>query len=187
MGYYTENQLKRMDFKSLGQNVKISDKASIYDCEAIAIADNSRIDDFCVLSGKLVIGRNVHITPQCLVAGGREGIVLSDFCCLSYGVSVFTQSDDYSGTTLTNSTIPSRYKNEYKARVFIGRHCIVGARSIIMPGVSLADGTSVGAMSLVTKSTEEWALYFGVPAKKIRNRKKDLLKLEAEYRRATHS
>ncbi|MCT7486371.1 hypothetical protein N5T98_04935 [Aliarcobacter cryaerophilus] len=44
-----------------------------------------------------------------------------------------------------------------------------------MPGVTLKEGTSVGAMSLVRKSTEEWSIYLGNPAKKIINRKKEYL------------
>ncbi|MBK2297214.1 acyltransferase, partial [Francisella philomiragia] len=68
MAYYTEEQLGKLGFKYVGKNVKISDKASIYNHDQIEIGDNSRIDDFCVISGKLQIGRNVHITPQCLIA-----------------------------------------------------------------------------------------------------------------------
>ena len=47
-----------------------------------------------------------------------------------------------------------------------------------MPGVILENGTSVGAASLVLKSTEPWSIYVGSPAKKIKERQKDLLKLE---------
>jgi len=181
MGYYTQEQLKKLGFKYIGKNVKISNKASIYNCEQIEIGDNSRIDDFCVLSGKIKIGRNVHIAPFCLVAGGEKGIIFEDFSGLAYHVQVFTQSDDYSGRTLTNPTIPDEYKNETKKEIIIGKHSIVGAGSIIMPGVILAEGTSVGAMSLVRKNTEEWSIYLGNPAKKIANRKKDLLELEKKY------
>lgn len=181
MAYYSNKQLKQMGFKSLGENVKISDKASIYNCEEIEIGDNSRIDDFCVLSGKIKIGRNVHLAPFCLVAGGEKGILLEDFSGLAYQVQVFTQSDDYSGKTLTNPTVPEKYKNELKKEVVIGKHSIVGAASLIMPGVVLEEGTSIGAMSLVRKSTEPWSIYLGNPAKKIKRRKKDLLELEKEY------
>jgi len=181
MAYYTSEQLLEKGFKSIGKNVKISDKASIYNCEQIEIGDNSRIDDFCVISGKIKIRKNVHIAPFCLVAGGEQGIILEDFSGLAYQVQVFTQSDDYSGSTLTNPTIPEKYKKEFKKEVIIGRHSIVGAGSIIMPGVILADGTSIGAMSLVRKNTEPWSIYLGNPAKKIKNRKKDLLELEKEY------
>ena len=181
MAYYTENELKKLGFKYIGKNVKISEKASIYDCEKIEIDDNSRIDDFCVISGKIKIGKFVHITPQCLVAGGEKGIIFEDFTTLAYGVKVFTQSDDYSGETLTNSLIPKKYKNEFKKEVIIKKHSIVGAGSIIMPGVILAEGTSVGAMSLVLNSTESWSIYVGIPAKKLKNRKKDMLKLEKQF------
>ena len=70
MAYLSQQELKSMNFKSIGKNVKISNKASIYNNNKIEIGDNSRIDDFCVVSGKTKIGRNVHIAPHCLVAGG---------------------------------------------------------------------------------------------------------------------
>ena len=50
-----------------------------------------------------------------------------------------------------------------------------------MPGVRVAEGTAVGAMSMVTKSTEPWSVYFGVPAKRLKARKKELLSLEKAY------
>jgi len=170
-----------MGFKSIGSNVKISDKASIYNCDQIEIGDNSRIDDFCVISGKVRVGRNVHIAPFCLVAGGDQGIVFEDFSGLAYQVQVFTQSDDYSGETLTNPTVPEMYKKEFKKSVFIGKHSIVGAGSMVMPGVVLAEGTSIGAMSLIKKNTQSWSIYVGNPARKIKERSRNLLKLEEEY------
>lgn len=181
MAYYTKEQLIKMGFKLLGKNIKISDKASIYNCNQIEIGDNSRIDDFCVISGRVSIGRNVHITPMCLVAGGEKGIVFKDFTTIAYGVQVFTQSDDYSGNTMTNSTIPKKYKNEFMKEVVLSKYSIVGAGSIIMPGVTLAEGTSVGAMSLVLKSTDPWGIYVGNPAKRLKDRYKKLLKLEKQY------
>ncbi|PLY10511.1 MAG: O-acetyltransferase [Arcobacter sp.] len=181
MAYYTQDQLKQLGFKYIGENVKISDKASIYNHNQIEIGDNSRIDDFCIISGKIRIGRNVHITPMCLVAGSEKGIVFEDFTTIAYGVQVFTQSDDYSGKTLTNSTVPKEYKNEYKKEVILKKYTIVGAGSIIMPGVILEEGTSVGAMSLVLKSTEPWGIYIGNPAKRLKDRKTDLQELEKQY------
>ncbi len=181
MAYYTNEQLQKLGFKYIGKNVKISDKASFYNCDQIEIGDNSRIDDFCVISGKVTIGRNVHIAPFCLVAGGELGVTFEYFSGLAYQVQVFTQSDDYSGRTLTNPTIPDEYKKEMKKEVILGKHSIVGAGSIIIPGVILAEGTSVGALSLVRKKTEEWSVYLGNPSKKIMNRKKDLLELEKKY------
>ena len=181
MAYYKDEELNQLGFKYIGKNVKISDKASIYNHEQIEIGDNSRIDDFCVISGKIRIGRNVHITPTCLIAGGIKGIIFEDFTTLAYGVKVFTQSDDYSGETMMNSTVPKEYKNEFMKEVIIKKQSIVGAGSIIMPGVILEEGTTIGAMSLVLKSTQPWGIYFGVPVKRLKDRKKDLLDLEKKY------
>jgi galactoside O-acetyltransferase len=181
MPFYSDEQLASMGFKSLGKNVRVSDKASIYNQDQIEIGDYSRIDDFCMISGKVSIGRNVHIAGFCNIAGGSEGITFEDFSGLAYGCHIFSQSDDYSGKTLTNPTVPAIYKSEVKRAVRIGRHCIVGTSSLVFPGVVLAEGCSVGAMSMVTKSTEAWSVYFGIPAKRLKDRRRDLLDLEKKY------
>jgi len=181
MAFLSDQQLETMNFKSLGSDVRISDKASIYNPEQIEIGNFSRIDDFCVISGKVKIGRNVHIAVFCNVAGGEKGITFEDFVGLAYGCHVFTQSDDYSGRTLTNPTVPDQFKQEKKEAIRLGRHSIVGTNSLVFPGVVLGEGTSIGAQSMVTKSTEEWSIYRGSPAKRMKARKRDLLDIEEEY------
>ena len=181
MPYLTDKQLIKLGFKFLGGNVKISDKASIYDANLISIGNKSRIDDFCVISGKVDIGEYVHITPMCLVAGGRGGIKLSDFCTLAYGVKIFAQSDDYSGRTMVSSLIDSEYKSELVSPVRIDKHVIIGTNSVVFPGVHIAEGCSLGAMTLLNKSTTPWGIYVGSPASRIKDRKKDLLDLELRF------
>ncbi|KKO46985.1 hypothetical protein WG68_03380 [Arsukibacterium ikkense] len=181
MAYLTSEQLSASGFKSVGANVKISDKAAIYNPEQISIGNNSRIDDFCIVSGSVTIGDYCHITPMCLLAGGTPGITLEDFCTLAYSVKVFAQSDDYSGQSMVNSLIPKKFKNEFLAPVTLSRQTIIGAGAIILPGVAVAEGCSVGAMSLVTQSTQPWGIYVGIPAKRLKDRKRDLLKLEQQF------
>lgn len=181
MAYIDQAQLQAMGFKRLGKGVQISDKASLYNVDQMEIGDYSRIDDFCILSGRISIGRYCHVTPMCLVAGGTPGIWMADFSTLAYGVKVFSQSDDYSGETMTNSLIPRKYKRELFAAVHLQRQTIVGAGAIIMPGVTLAEGCSVGAMSLVVRSTEPWGIYMGVPAVRRKERSRALLQLETQF------
>lgn len=181
MAYLTEKELLDLNFKYLGDNVKISDKASIYNTDQIEIGDNSRVDDFCVISGKIKIGKFVHLAPFCLLAGGDEGIEMCDFSGLAYQVQVFSQSDDYSGRTLTNPTVSQKYKKETKKAIVIGRHVIIGAGSMVFPGANIAEGCSVGAMTLVNKSTEPWGVYVGNPARRVKERKQDLLELEKKF------
>ena len=181
MAFLSAEQLLELGFKSLGKEVLISDKASIYNAEQMEIGDHSRIDDFCVVSGRVQIGRNVHIAVFCNVAGGDAGITFDDFAGLAYGCHVFSQSDDYSGQTMTNPTVPAEYKNVNKSPVRIGRHCILGTCAVVFPGVEVAAGTAVGALSVVTKTTEPWSIYAGNPARRVKKRKKNLLELERTY------
>lgn len=181
MSYLTQTQLEDFGFAALGRNVLISDKACIYNAEKMMIADNCRIDDFCVVSGKVDMGRNVHFAPFCLIAGGVHGIVFGDFSGLAYHAQVFTQSDDYSGKTMTNPTVPALYKVETKKDVRIGRHVIVGAAAVVGPGVIIGDGAAIGAQSLVLNSIAPWSIYAGNPARKIKDRDRGLLSHEAAY------
>ena len=180
MSYLTTEELTNSKFKFLGQNVKISDKASIYNCDQMSIGDNVRIDDFCVLSGKLKLGRNVHLAPFVLLAGGSMGIEMGDFSGCAYHVQIFSQSDDYSGKSMTNPTVPSEYKKEIKKAIAIGKHVIVGTNSIVFPGANIAEGCSIGAFTLVTKQTLPWGIYVGNPARRVKERSKELLDFESQ-------
>jgi galactoside O-acetyltransferase len=181
MPYLPQGQIEAMRFRSLGRNVKISDRAAIHNPEMISIGDNCRIDDFCVVSGEISMGRNVLFAVHCNIAAGTAGIDFADFSTLAYGVHAFSQSDDYSGVTMANPTVPARYKAEIKKRITVGRHCIVGARSVVFPGVELAEGCAIGAMSLVNRSTDPWSIYRGIPARKTGVRSRQLLELEQQY------
>ncbi len=179
--YLDDDELRSLGFKSLGRNVKIARTARLYMPEYIAVGDHSIIDDFCIISGSIDIGANVHIAHGCRVIGGREGIVLADFSGLAFGVTIFAQSDDYSGLALTNPTVPMKFRNITRARVELGRHAIIGAGTVVFPGVQIAEGSSVGSCSMVTKSTEPWSVYFGIPARKLKERKRNMLELERQY------
>ncbi len=179
--YFSEEELQSMGFRELGREVRISRTALLYEPKYMSIGDYSMIDDFCIISGNINIGRNVHIAHGCRVVAGIEGVEMADFSGLAFGVTVFAQSDDYSGITLTNPTIPMKFKKIQRARVVFGRHVIVGTNSVVLPGVELAEGTSIGACSMVTRSTQPWSVYFGVPAKRLKARSQDMLMLEAEY------
>lgn len=179
--FYSFDELKKMGFKSFGDNVLISRKTSFYGLDNIEIGSNVRIDDFCILSGKIKIGNFVHIAAYTSLCGASKGIVLEDFVNVSRKVEIFAINDDYSGTSMTNPMIPDNYKNIVEAEVILRKHVVVGTGSVILPGVVLDEGSVVGALSLVKKSTSSWSINAGVPAKKIKDRKKDLLDVEKGF------
>lgn len=176
-----ENEVKSIGFKSIGKNVRISADSRFYNPAKISIGDNSRIDDYCVISDNVIIGNNVHITVNCSIAAPLATVTVSDFVGIAAGSRIFSSSDDYSGYALTNATVPKKFTNVKHAAVLIGKHVIIGAGSTVFPGVEIMEGCAIGAMTLVNKSTEPWGVYAGIPAKKLKDRSKELLKLEELY------
>ena len=177
--YYTENDLKDAGFRKIGKDIKIHSRSSIYGTENISLGDHVRVDDFTIIiaSGAVEIGSHVHIANHVYI-GGTYGVVLEDCCGVAHGSKIFTASNDYGGEWLTGPTVPSELTSGPKGQVTVGRHAIIGAGSIIFPGCNVGEGSSVGAMSLVNRTLEPWGLYYGIPARKVRDRKKDLLAME---------
>lgn len=178
--FYTYEELKELHFAKLGKNVLISRKTSLYGMERMEIGDNVRIDDFALLSGRIVIGNHVHIAAYAGLFAGDAGIILDDFSGISSRCVIYAQSDDYLGYALTNPTIPDKYRKIQSGQVIVGRHVVVGTGSTILPGVTLGEGASVGAMTLVNKDAESFSIYIGIPMRKRADRDRKLLELEAE-------
>lgn len=176
--FYTEKELKEIGFKSYGKNLLLSKKTSIYGAEKIEIGDNVRIDDFCILSGNIKMGNHVHIAAYVALYAGASGIEIDDFVGVSARTAIYAESDDYSGEYLTNPTIPNKFKNIIAERVLLKKHTLIGTGCTVLPGVSVGEGTSVGAMSLITKSLEPWSIYVGIPCKRVKDRSRNLLELE---------
>lgn len=179
--FYSKNELLRLGIAKIGNNVLISRKSSIYSPTKIFIGHNVRVDDFCVLSGSICIGNYVHIAAYSSLYGGNAGIIIGDYSNISSRVAIYALSDDYSGNSMTNPTIPEKYKLVTQKKVVIDNNVIIGTGSTVLPGVVLSQGTAVGAMSLVKESTEPWGIYCGIPAIRKKQRSKHLLELIKDF------
>lgn len=142
--YFGVDELKSLGFASVGDEPRISRKCSLYAISG-SIGSNVRIDDFCIFKGHVEIGSYVHVAAFCSVSGAYAKVELKDFCTLSNRVSIFSGSDDYAADTLNNSQVPEEFTTVRKGPVSIGQAVLVGAHSVILPGVTIGDGGSVGA------------------------------------------
>ncbi|MDQ3634977.1 MAG: acyltransferase [Acidobacteriota bacterium] len=179
-GFFSEKELSELGIK-FGKNVLISRKTSIY-CSDLEIGDNVRIDDFCILTGKIKIGSHVHICSFSQLSGG-SGIVMEDFTGTGSRSLLYSQSDDFSGLYLVGPLFDSKLTNVTKGTIYLKNHASVGPGSIVLPGVTISEGTVISLLSLIKKDTLPWKIYFGVPAKPIRNRKQNVLELEQTFLR----
>ena len=180
--FYSEAELAQLGLRACGRRVKISRLASIHQPASLSVGDDSRIDDFCLLTGEIEIGRHVHVGAYTALYGAR-GIVLEAFSSLSARVTLYTESDDYAfGLGLTNPTVPQGFRHTLDhGPIRLERHAMVGCGTVILPATNISAGTTVGALSLVRGDTEPWFIYAGVPATRRAPRKKSII-LELEAR-----
>jgi galactoside O-acetyltransferase len=181
----TREEIESIGFAYVGKDVRITRFALFFNPQRIHIGDRSRIDEFAIVSAGeegVFLGRNVHVSAHTVINGSGGRVVMDDFSGIAPNVCLWTASDDYTGGSLTNGTIPFQYKNNTVGPVTLGRHVIVGTGSIILPNVHLHDGASVGALSLVMRDVAAGDVVFGSPARRVRTRSLETLKQsESQY------
>lgn len=168
----TENIFfERADLKRCGKNVIIGKTVRIRYPELVSIGDNVIIDDFTYISTTLEIGDYVHIAAGCKIIGGpKSRVAMCEFSTLAPNVVLSAGSDDYR-SGIAGPFVPINLKgNALIGNIKIGKHCIVGANTTILPNVTFYDGASVGAQSLVKDSLASWTLNAGIPTRCIGNR-----------------
>lgn len=172
------------ELKGCGVNVIIGRTVRIRYPELVEIGDDVIIDDFTYISTALTITNRVHIASGCKLIGGREASVrIDEFSTLAPNVVLAAGSDDYLAG-IASPLVPIVYKGAVEiGTITLGRHCIVGANSTVLPNVTLHDGAAVGAQSLVKHDLEAWSLNAGVPARKVKSRDREaVLGLEIQFR-----
>ena len=181
--FYLPHELKKIGLGGFGHDVIIKKTVQLYNPSKIFFGNNVIVDDFCLITAEkdVVIKNNVHINAYSSIFG-KYGIEMEDFSGLSCRVSLYSESDDYTGNSLTNPTIPMKFKPKYNTgKIHLNKHVIIGSGSTVLPGITVGEGSAVGAHSLVTKDLSSWSMYFGAPVKKIRNRSKKILELEQDF------
>ncbi len=178
MAYHSREELNKMGFASLGKDVYISDKASIYNASKISIGSYVRIDDFCLLSAGdegIEIGSYVHISCYaCLI--GQSKITVKDFVAISIKATILSSTSDFSGDTLPklqgylDDTIDEDLFSVISKPVTLETHTGIGAHTIVFPGVTVGKGSAIGAQSSVYEDVNEWGIYFGNPVRFIKKR-----------------
>lgn len=180
IGYFSEEELQKMGFKSIGRDIKISKTSTLYNCHNISIGNNVRIDNFSTIAfgneATLTIGNYVHLSAYNFL-NGSEDLIIEDYVTTAPYVRIFTSSDDYSGAFMTGGVLPKEMIGTVSKKVILKKHVIIGVGSTILPGISLGMGTSVGGHSMVKHSSDDFDIIAGVPAVKIGERKRDFIKL----------
>ena len=180
--FLSRDVLETLGFARLGEDVLIHSTVVIVDCHKLSLGSRIRIDPFVVISnrGGVEFGNNIHIGGHSVLAG-HGAIRFDDFVNISHYVGIYTSNEDLSGRTLSHPTVPGSFSGARSASISFGRHSAVGSGSMVLPGARFAEGSILGAMSRTGRPLDPWTIYAGIPARRMRERQRDILEREQEY------
>ena len=188
IGAFSREELEAMGFKSLGQHLRISRTATIYNPHLISIGSNVRIDNFCLIapSGQahFKLGDYVHLCAYTMM-NGLADIEFEACTGTSPYARLLSSMDDWSGDHLMGATLPKHLIQTTSAPIVLKPAAYLGTGATVLPGVTMHEGAILGAYSMATHHLERLGVYGGVPAKYLKKRSGkclDLIKeLEVQY------
>lgn len=110
------------------------------------------------------IGKGSIIGNDCIL-DGRNGILIGENVNLSSGVWIWSEQHDINDASFSCGV---------QKKVIIEDRVWLSARTMVLPGRKVAEGSVVAAGAIVTKDTEPYSISAGIPAKKIRDRNNNL-------------
>ena len=162
-------------FKREGIDLYIDETSRIKHPYLVELGNHVAIDMGVYLSTSATIGDYVHIAPYaCIIGGGDSKLVMEHFSGISAGCKIICGGDDFT-KGMMNPQVPIQYRSPKITTITFERFSCVGVNSVVMPGVTLREGSVVGSNSTLTGDTEPWTIYVGSPAKPVKVRDKNLI------------
>jgi len=143
------------------------------DVKSTHIGENTNIWQFCVVFKDAKIGDNCNVCAHVLI---ENDVIIGDNCTVKSGVQLWdgiTLEDDVfvgPNVTFTNDLYPRSKNQEWKLeKTLIKKGASIGANATILAGITVGENAMIGAGSVVTKDIPDNTLWYGNPAKFIRN------------------
>ena len=130
----------------------------------VAIPKTTHVSSGTVIaSDKVRFGERALVNSGCFLDGAAD-LLIEDDVVIGMQVTIITGThqieSNYKRVDLGKGTVPKSVR--------IGRGSWLGARSTILPGVSIGEGCVVAAGAVVNKDLAPHGLYAGVPAKLVK-------------------
>jgi acetyltransferase-like isoleucine patch superfamily enzyme len=167
--------MEHFDYKLLqgfGEDVFISKNVDIKRPNSVTVGSHVAIDTGFYLTTNAVIGNFVHIAPYVSCIGGANAYLqIGDYCGIAAGARLIVIGDEHLGAGLTGPTIPAPFRDKLIGGVMkMERFVNVGTNAVVMPGLTLREGSVLGAGAVLTRDTEPWTIYVGIPARAMKKR-----------------
>ena len=168
---------------SVGSDVYIHKIVEIRHPGSISIGSHVAIDFGFVITTGASIGDYIHIGPHVSVIGGAQAFLeLESLSSVAAGVRFICFGDEHLGRGIVGALIPKKYQDHrIGGRIRVEKFAALGTNAVVFPGLTVREGSVVGANSLLREDTEPWTIYAGSPAKPISVRpKEEILRMAKE-------
>lgn len=169
------NEEIKKELGSCGNNVFIGHNVIFTNPKNVHLGNNVRIDPFTLITTALETGDNIQICSHVVLGGGSQHkITLGDWCFIGYGSKLFCASEDYSGNEGPVNEFWGGNKI-YRGDIVFNNYAGIASDVMVMPGVTLPEGCTVGAKSFVYTKNEltSWSVWIGNPIKLHKERNKE--------------
>ncbi len=124
---------------------------------------------YAIACSKISIGNRVVIRPGSMLFADPHqdgaGIKIEDDVMLGSGVHIYVNNHSYANTSVP--IIDQGF--DFSKPVVIKKGSWIGAKVIILPGVTIGENSVIGAGSIVTKNIPDRVVAIGNPARIIKN------------------
>jgi UDP-2-acetamido-3-amino-2,3-dideoxy-glucuronate N-acetyltransferase len=139
-----------------GAVVHHPDLVNLYGCR---IGKGSRIGTFVEIQRNAVIGRNCKVSSHTFIC---EGVTLEDGVFVGHGV-MFT-NDLHPRAVNADGSLQTD-TDWALATTLVKRRASIGSNATILAGITIGEGSLIGAGAVVTRNVPDYAIVAGVPAK----------------------
>jgi acetyltransferase-like isoleucine patch superfamily enzyme len=179
MTVLSETELRAFGFLEVGCDVRIDRRAALFGVDHMRIGSHVRIDAYAVLTagpGVLDIGSYCHVAPHVYVSAAQGGVTMGYGSGLAPAAAIYSAVEDYTGGFLTNPCVPEDLRLTDVRPVVLAPHVAIGSGSVVLAGITLATGASVGALSLVNRPVECCEVVHGNPIRPVARRNEERLR-----------
>ncbi|MGD1895798.1 MAG: DapH/DapD/GlmU-related protein [Phormidesmis sp.] len=193
LGILLRSKLYPTLLQSVGKNVVFGCGVTLRHPQKITIGNNVIVDDNCVLDAKgetnrgITIGNDVFIGRNSILYCKNGDMEIQDKVNIGANCEVYSKQRlvDGKGTLIAaynyimsggrydyRSAIPLAEQSSYSdGPTIVGENCWLGAKGVVLDGVSIGHNAIVGAGAVVTKDIPDAAIAMGIPAKVVGQRK----------------
>jgi acetyltransferase-like isoleucine patch superfamily enzyme len=160
------------ELQECGKDVFISSNVEIRRPHLVTIGRHVAIDSGFYLTTQAEIGSYVHIGPYVTCIGGELGkLTVGNFSTIAAGARIICLGEEHLGWGLVGPKIPKMYSDrKIGGEVILQDYVSIGTSAIVFPGVTMKEGSVLGAGSVLTMDAQPWTIYVGNPAKPLKPR-----------------